>query len=251
MQWHQRSFSLLLVLLAGACDVFAASGSEVAALQEGSLLPRAAAPATKHRSDKVHGIVMGVTVIILFPFASISWRLLDRLVGGRTLFKIHVCSQLLALAMLIVGFGTGVWVCILHNEVYNDEWGHVILGTILTALFLLQPLIGQWHHYLYKSPSRKVRPGIRRVHIWLGRLLMAAAIINGATGIVLGNNSPGGEKGYSAAAGIVGVAYIVILVLWYWNRSKQNREDDGHDMARAGGADVERKSVPDVAVDRM
>ncbi|KIW32278.1 uncharacterized protein PV07_03837 [Cladophialophora immunda] len=251
MQPQQRVFSLLLLLLAGACHVLATSGSEVAATTESLLLPRSVPPATKHRSDKVHGIIMGVTVIILFPFASISWRLLDRLVSGRTLLKIHVCCQLLALSMLIVGFGLGVWVCIIHNEVYNDAWGHVILGTILMALFILQPLIGQWHHYLYKSTSRKAKPWIRSFHIWLGRLLMVAAIVNGATGIVLANNTPGGEKGYSAAAGIVGVVYIVILLLWYWNRSRQNREEARQDMALGGHADLERKSLPGVAVDQM
>lgn len=89
------------------------------------------------------------------------------------------------------------------------------------ALFILQPLLGQLHHYLYISPSRSVVPWLRLSHIWLGRLLMVAAIVNGATGVVLANNTPGGEKGYSAAAGIVGVFYIVIVLLWHWNRSKQ------------------------------
>ncbi|OAP60485.1 hypothetical protein AYL99_05487 [Fonsecaea erecta] len=251
MQRQQRSFSLLLLLLAGACHVLTASASEVAATKESSLLPRAVAPATKHRSDKVHGIIMGVTVIIIFPFASISWRLLDRLVSGKTLFRIHVACQVLGLAMLIVGFGIGVWVCIIHKEVYNDEWGHVILGTILMALFIVQPVIGQLHHYLYISPSRRTQPWIRSLHVWLGRLLMVAAIVNGATGIVLANNTPGGEKGYSAAAGIVGVAYIVILVLWYWNRSKQDIEKDSHDTSEERHADVERKITPAVGVDPM
>ncbi|EXJ66747.1 uncharacterized protein A1O5_09942 [Cladophialophora psammophila CBS 110553] len=214
---------------------------------ESSLLPRSVPAATKHRSDKVHGIMMGITVIIVFPFGSICWRLLDRVVSGRTLFRIHVCCQLLGLGMLISGFGLGAWVCIIHDEVYNDAYGHAILGTILTALFILQPLIGQWHHYLYKSPSRKGRPWIRRFHMWLGRLLMAAAIVNGATGIVLAANTPGGEKGYGAAAGIVGVAYIAIVLLWYWNRSRQNVEESSRrDMPVEGHTDMESKTIPAV-----
>ncbi|KIX95487.1 uncharacterized protein Z520_08607 [Fonsecaea multimorphosa CBS 102226] len=227
------------------------SGPEVVATKESSLLPRAVPAATKHRSDKVHGIIMGTTVIIIFPFASISWRLLDRLVSGRTLFRIHVCCQLLGLAMLITGFGLGVWVCIIHDEVYNDAWGHTFLGTILTALFILQPMIGQWHHYLYISRTRQTKPWIRVFHIWMGRLLMVAAIINGATGIVLAANTPGGEKGYSSAAGIVGVFYIVILLLWYWNRSKQNLEKDSQDMTMEGNADVEGKTLPSVGVSQI
>jgi hypothetical protein len=89
----------------------------MAVSKENHLLSRSAPPATKHLSDKVHGILMGITVILIFPFGSICWRLLDRLVSGRTLFKIHICCQLLGLAMLVAGFGVGVWVCVIHNEV--------------------------------------------------------------------------------------------------------------------------------------
>jgi hypothetical protein len=134
--------------------------------------------------------------------------------------------------------------------VYNDAYGHGVLGTILTALLLLQPLIGQWHHSLYKrkSPGKKFNPWVRRSHVWLGRLLMVASIVNGATGIVLANNTPGGEKGYSAAAGIVGVIYIVIVLLWYWNRGKKDAEETHHDMLERR---VESKSGPAVAVGQV
>ncbi|ETI22100.1 hypothetical protein G647_06171 [Cladophialophora carrionii CBS 160.54] len=225
------------------------------ASHESHLLSRAAPPATKHLSDKVHGILMGVTVILIFPFGSICWRLLDGVVSGKTLLRIHVCCQVLGLGMLVSGFGVGVWVCIIHNSVYNDEWGHGILGTIVTALFLLQPVLGQWHHILYKrgrSQGRTFNPWFRTSHVWLGRLLMVAAIVNGATGIVLANNTPGGEKGYSAAAGVVGLIYIVILSLWYWNRSKQDageaRRDHDHDVL---AGHVEDKSGTAVAVGQV
>jgi hypothetical protein len=118
MKCNSGSFhSLLLLLVAEIFQVSATSTPEMAISKENHLLSRSAPPATKHLSDKVHGILMGITVILIFPFGSICWRLLDRVVSGTTLFKIHICCQLLGLAMLVAGFGVGVWVCVIHNEV--------------------------------------------------------------------------------------------------------------------------------------
>lgn len=51
--------------------------------------------------QKAHGIVMGLTVVLLFPLGSVAMRLMGSWV-------IHAVLQLLALAMLIAGFALGV-----------------------------------------------------------------------------------------------------------------------------------------------
>ena len=70
----------------------------------------------KDLSDKVHGIIMGVTVVLIFPLGAMSWKLLNRVFSPRSLLWIHVGCQVVGLALLITGFGLGVWVAILHSE---------------------------------------------------------------------------------------------------------------------------------------
>jgi hypothetical protein len=140
--------------------------------------------------------------------------------------------------------------------VYNDLRGHAILGTIIVALFLLQPLIGTCHHRLYLAgrSNRLLRLG----HVWYGRLLIILAIVNGGTGLQLAENSPGGEKAYAVLAGVVGVVYLGVVVLWYWNgREKGNKEADAEgnggessdESGLEGGGEVEgeRKEIGGIA----
>ncbi|KAH8821368.1 hypothetical protein F5884DRAFT_894148 [Xylogone sp. PMI_703] len=185
---------------------------------------RAPSKTTKHLSDKAHGIVMGLAMVVFFPLGAMSWKLLGRVCSGRTLLWIHIICQTIGFMLLIAGFGLGVWVAILHDEVYNDPLGHAILGTIITALFLLQPLIGIWHHTLFKSD--KVNELIHQGHIWLGRLLIILGLVNGGLGIDLANNSPGGEKVWGSIAGIFGLLYIILVILSYFGKSSRNSEKE-------------------------
>jgi hypothetical protein len=67
--------------------------------------------------DKVHGVIMALAVTLVLPLGALSWRLLSPLVGSKTLLWIHICCQGLGLAMLAVGYATGVWTAIMHDEV--------------------------------------------------------------------------------------------------------------------------------------
>lgn len=111
-------------------------------------------------------------------------------------------------------------------QVYNDALGHAVLGTIIVGLFLLQPLIGIWHHKLFKAS--KTNQLIRQGHIWLGRLLIILTFINGGLGIDLGNNSVGGEKAWGTLAGILGVVYIILVVVSSITK-KSNTDEKGSD----------------------
>ena len=60
---------------------------------------------------------MGLTVVLIFPVGAMSWKLFDRIFGPRILLLIHIAFQILGLALLVTGFGLGVWVAVLHDEV--------------------------------------------------------------------------------------------------------------------------------------
>lgn len=79
--------------------------------------PRAYSASVKHVSDRVHGVIMALTVTLILPLGGLSWRLLGRVVSSRSLLWFHICCQSLGLGMLVVGFSCGVWSAFTHAEV--------------------------------------------------------------------------------------------------------------------------------------
>lgn len=72
---------------------------------------------TRHLADKTHGVIMAVTVTLIFPLGALIWRLLPGVLASRTLLRMHFTCQVLGLAMLLAGFGLGFWNAITHHEV--------------------------------------------------------------------------------------------------------------------------------------
>jgi len=194
--------------------------------------------------QKAHGIVMGIVVVLLFPFGAMFMRM-----GGSGI--VHGILQVLSLCALLVGLGLGVKLADLRNMVRGsfsfsrrqflgfgseDESGfgpgaggdfgqggfagrggfqnltttHPLFGIILVALFLIQPIFGLIHHIQYKRNLS--RAGVSHLHIWYGRILMLLAIINGGLGLQLANNSRNGKIAYAVVAAVVGVVYIAMCV---------------------------------------
>lgn len=170
--------------------------------------------AQKERENykKAHGIVMGITVVLLFPIGAMFMRL----VGSPW---VHGALQLFSLAALIVGFGLGVKLAQLTDKLFeSDGRTHTIFGTVLLALFLIQPVLGLFHHTAYKK--HQTRTPVSHSHIWFGRIIMALAIINGGLGLKLAANTTGGKIAYGVVAGVIALAYVVVVVL----RRKGNGE---------------------------
>lgn len=229
--WKFQAFLLTFGSLLTLC-----AAVEEAPLDKYSVLPPRGYPRKeKHASDKVHGVIMGLTVVLIFPVGAMSWKLFDSIFGQRTLLWIHIVYQILGLALLVTGFGLGAWVAVLHDEVYNDLLGHVILGTIIVGLFLLQPLIGLWHHRLQKAG--KGNRFLHQGHIWFGRVLIILGLVNGGTGLDLAANSPGGEKVYGSLAGVVGILYIGLLLSWHLTRARSNTKMGSPDAGESGEMD--------------
>jgi hypothetical protein len=109
------AFILAVGLLVAVCTAL----DEQSTVEErSSLAPRRMT--LKQRSDKVHGIVFGVTIGLIFPIGAMSWKLFGRIFSARTCLLIHIIFQSLGVALTAVGFGVGVWVAILHAEVRSS-----------------------------------------------------------------------------------------------------------------------------------
>jgi len=68
-------------------------------------------------ADIAHGLLMGIAVVLFFPIGA----LITRLSKSRHMLWIHVGCQVAGLLVFFGGFGTGVWTCIIHDEVNSHQ----------------------------------------------------------------------------------------------------------------------------------
>lgn len=57
-------------------------------------------------------------------------------------------------------------------------------------------------------------------HVWLGRILITLAIINGGLGLQLADNSKSGEIAYGVIAAVVWLVYVASIIIGERKRSK-------------------------------
>ncbi|KAF2688484.1 hypothetical protein K458DRAFT_277705, partial [Lentithecium fluviatile CBS 122367] len=141
-----------------------------------------------------HGAVISIAVIIWFPLGVFLLRYLKH----PNTVRFHAIWQFFGLFLLLVGFGLGVWLSDLQGGLTQKS--HVILGIIITILFLLQPIIGWLHHRHFAAKGTKIYK--RYIHVWLGRALLVLSVINGGTGLRLADNTTVGEIVYGLVAGL-------------------------------------------------
>lgn len=182
----------------------------------------------------VHGIVMSVVFLALFPLGALTIYLPFR----RKVVLIHAPLQILSVCLLIVGLAFGI---VLGTRYEELDGYHQVIGYIVTAcLILLQPLLGFLQHWRYKKEQRKKEhsrtrrptfsPGFGSIHRWFGRLLIVVGIINGGLGLLV--SGPVGSENvptwsvivYSLAAALVGLIYLSMVVcVGQWRRRKANK----------------------------
>lgn len=97
----------------------------------------------------------------------------------------------------------------------------MIIGIVVTILFLLEPIIGWLHHRHFLAKGTKNYK--RQVHVWLGRLLLVLGATTGGTGLKLADNTTGGGIAYGIIAAIVVVIYIGV---WFWSKRQQKAETE-------------------------
>ncbi|KAF2797492.1 hypothetical protein K505DRAFT_358369 [Melanomma pulvis-pyrius CBS 109.77] len=150
-----------------------------------------------------HGVIMPLAIVVWFPLGVFLLRLLN--MKNKVLW--HTVWQSFGLVLLVTGFGLGRW---LSNKAGRSSEGHTILGTVITLLFILMPIIGWLHHrHRVAKGSQDFK---RHIHVWGGRLLLLLGFINGITGLRLSKNKNSAYIAYGVVAGLFGVAYAGV---WY------------------------------------
>ncbi|KAK3688248.1 hypothetical protein B0T22DRAFT_459034 [Podospora appendiculata] len=169
--------------------------------------------ATHYRT--VHGILAGLSLVLLFPIGAILMRILP----GRLALWTHALFQLLALAVFIAAAGLGIYLTQAVHLPFNGgslltnsaTSYHPIIGLVTLVALLVQPVLGLVHHRVF------VRVRQRQVwsyfHIFNGRVAVTLGIVNGGLGMNLAGASADRLRVYIIVAAVVWSVWMVVA-LW-------------------------------------
>lgn len=167
-----------------------------------------------------HGTIMGFAFAFLFPLGAI----IIRTSSFRGLVWIHAAIQAFAYLLALAGLGLGVYIAIYPDSQLTASNGHPIIGIIVVATLVFQPIGGLIHHYMYKKYHRRTIWAV--THVWWGRLIVTVGIINGGLGLMLSGNTIKGEIAYGVIAGVVWLIWMAVAV-WGQLRSKGTPGETG------------------------
>lgn len=188
-------------------------------------------PSDYHRVVIVHSTLMGAVFVLFVPLGVF----LIRLTSFKGLIWYHAGIQVSAYIVALAAFGLGAWMATV-----SDQWkafnGHPILGTIIIALLLLQPVLGYVHHLIYVREHK--RTGWIYAHMWYGRALLVLAVINGGLGLQLSGNTTKGKIAYGVIAGFMFLLYLAVLAIAYLRKDKSPEGETGEKMV--GGPKAEK-----------
>lgn len=185
-------------------------------------------------------MIHGTTAVLAWAFFMPLGAVLLRLnIQSPIILKLHAACQIFAFLLYFCAVGMGVWV-IKQIPAEAQLWhkAHPILGLAIFVLAFLQPIWGFVHHRIFKkrlatwkTGQSKQKPGRTawgRIHLWVGRILITLAIVNGALGLILANaNNPYADPktvktqyiAYGAVTGAVWVIYVLTVSLWEYRKS--------------------------------
>ena len=174
---------------------------------------------------------MGIAFVLLMPLGVF----LIRLTTFKGLIWAHAGIQISAYLVAVTAFGLGAWMATVTHQ-WTPSNGHPIIGTIVIALLLLQPVLGYVHHLIYLR-ERKRTVWILG-HVWYGRALILLAVINGGLGLQLSGNTVKGEIAYGVIAGVMFGLYLAVLAVSYLRKDKTPVGETGEKMV--GGPKSEK-----------
>jgi len=172
----------------------------------------------------VHAVLAALAWVVLMPSGAILLRLN---IQSPIVLKLHAACQIIAYLVYFVAAGMGVWIvrqASARVNLYSDP--HPVIGLAVLAVALFQPLWGIIHHRKFKrglaawkagqSTQKPGRTGFGRLHLWIGRILITLAIVNGGLGLRLASKSPyppskSAKIAYAVVAAIMWLLYIIIV----------------------------------------
>lgn len=120
----------------------------------------------------LHGLLMCVSFLFLYPLGAALIRTSDP-----RAFNFHWTTQAFASVLVGVGAILGYW------QSSSISVAHQYLGIAIVLAIAAQIFLGWRHHVQYLQVQRKT--GLIRVHVWLGRSVFVAGLVNVVMGLLL------------------------------------------------------------------
>lgn len=172
--------------------------------------------------ESAHGIIMSLVMVVLYPLGS----LLMPLFGS---WVLHAVWQIGSFLIMWAGFAVGV--ILAQRTGYNFATNHTLLGTVVVALFGVQPIGGYLHHLHYVKHQK--RGLVSYGHIWYGRILIILGIVNGGLGLQLAGGRSSLVIAYAVVAAVLFTAYTGGAI---WGEIKRSRQRGLGDQVRKNSA---------------
>lgn len=166
---------------------------------------------TSEPAPYIHGLVMSIVFILLFPLGSLLLRTWETVRG-------HYIVQILATALFILSAAGGAYISTKYNRMKTFASTHQILGILLLFGFLAQLSLGALNHRTFKKEHRSTV--MNTVHKFLGPAILVVGLVNGFLGFALAQESRLSIP-YAILIVIVAAIYTCIRGLsWYRHRGK-------------------------------
>ncbi|KAF7861448.1 hypothetical protein EAF04_008013 [Stromatinia cepivora] len=130
-------------------------------------------------SSAAHAVLMVLVFVGLLPLGIVILRFLN-------CPRWHALNQTISLVIALIGLGLGAQMGTLYNRTKGFKSGHQIFGLIIVIAMIGQWILGFLHHRMYKKTSTTTK--FAPIHVWLGRIVIPAGIINGFIGFPLALN---------------------------------------------------------------
>jgi hypothetical protein len=184
----------------------------------------------------IHAVLAALAWVLLMPIGAILLRLN---IQSPVILKLHAACQIIAYLVYFVAAGMGLWIIRQASgrvNLFSDP--HPIIGLAILAVALFQPLWGIIHHKKFKrglaawkagrAAQKPGRTGFGRLHLWIGRILITLAIVNGGLGFRLASESPfppakSAKIAYAVVAVIMWLLYIIIVSVFEVRKAASKR----------------------------
>ncbi|TVY84327.1 hypothetical protein LSUE1_G000987 [Lachnellula suecica] len=154
-------------------------------------------------SAPLHACLMIIAFVGLMPLGVLILRVLNSP-------KWHGINQTLSFLLALIGAFLGLSVGTMYNRTKGFNTAHQIIGIIVIMMMIGQFVLGFMHHRMYKKTQAPTK--LSPYHIWLGRVVIPAGIINGFLGFPLALV----PKYDFALLALVLLLIIVLLPFAFW-----------------------------------
>ncbi|TVY30509.1 hypothetical protein LHYA1_G000559 [Lachnellula hyalina] len=166
-------------------------------------------------SAPLHACIMILSFVGLMPIGILILRVMDSP-------KWHGINQVLSVVVALIGACVGIYAGTMFNRTKNFNSAHQILGLMVMVLMIGQFVLGFLHHRMYKKTQAPTK--LTPIHVWLGRIVIPAGIINGFLGFPLALN-PKYNWALLALVLLV-VIFMGPLAFWRYKRNVQKAKTE-------------------------